>query len=99
MGIVKAQAVVRGMLARVDHSSTLLDAMQAPPVRKYISSLMATNVDFYTALAHFKHHLATGGVQFRWNTTMVRSTAKMALHFSKHMKIAKTSSGYKISRI
>ena len=99
MSIVKAQAVVRGMLARVDHSSTLVEAMQAPPVGRYISSLMSRELEFYTALAHFKHCLATGGVRFKWNTTVVRSTARMALNFSKKIKIVPTSRGYELSCI
>ena len=83
MTFIRLQACVRGALARRDDTAHLFDAMEAPPVVKYLATLFPRNVDRQVAIRDFKYKLAHGEVQFRWNNTPIRSTARMVMHLSK----------------
>lgn len=82
MTIIRLQACVRGALARRDDTMHLFDAMQAPPVLRYLVTLFPKGVDRSTAIRSFKYKLAHGEVRFRWNNTPIRSTARMVMHLS-----------------
>ena len=83
MTFIKLQACVRGALARRDDTFHLFDAMQAPPVMKYLATLFSRDAHGPISVHHLKYRLAHGEVSFRWNNTPIRSTARMVMHLSK----------------
>ena len=96
MSITLLQARVRGAIARRDHTDCLIDAMKAPPVSKYLSSLLPRELELDAAIRHLLFNLCTGEVRFQWNTTLIHSSSSMAMRLSKIATFRSDKQGYHV---
>lgn len=84
--MIRLQARVRGVLARVDHTEAFLAALRMPPVMQYIQELMWISEDLDVAIRHFEYSICMGEVDVLINECVhVRGTLATALGIRDHI--------------